>query len=91
MRELYDEAKESIQNKGGISRQNTIDLVNTIIRRKRLYITLKQLTIGLIPCLRNCFRNDKTINRNQQIFDKAQKMLNKQFDVTSLLRMVNLT
>ena len=76
-----------------MDRMSTLNLVNTIIRRKRLKITVKQILIGTCPCKRKSSlldRKNKTV-KNQKIFDKAQKMLNKQFDVTNLLRMVNLT
>ena len=93
MRDLYDKTKEGIQNTGSLDRMSTLNLVNTIIRRKRLKITFKQILIGTCPCRRQSKvidRKNKTA-KNQKIFDKAQKMLNKQFDVTNLLRMVNLT
>ena len=56
MKELYNEAKETIQDDGLMNRRATINLVNTIIRRKRLTISLKQImfdfAINIWPCKR---------------------------------------
>ena len=97
MRDLYEKAKQTIQFDGLMDRQSTIGLVEVIIRRKRLIITLKHILLDFILGFCQCRRKPKFLvldqksNERLRIFQQAQKMLNKQFDVTKLLKMVNLT
>ena len=40
MNELYSKAKKSINENNGLKKENIIDMVNTIIRRKHLKLTV---------------------------------------------------
>ena len=44
MKNLYKKARQNIEN-GGLTHSNIIELVNTIIRRKRLKLTVCQVMI----------------------------------------------
>ena len=40
MKELYRQARINMSKKNGLQKENIIDMVNTIIRRKRLHMTV---------------------------------------------------
>ena len=92
---LYHRAKESIQNKGHLAIHNVKDLVNTIIRRKPLIVpsTIVMADLFYTNCLccgkRKLF--SKRVERRRRQFTKATQMLDRGFDVTNLLKTINLT
>ena len=88
-------AKNNIAKGIGLSKENIIDLVNTIIRRKRLKLTICQvlkdhiLSIFSYKTLKRLPLSEETLTR-RRIFNKAQSMISTQFDVTNLMKMLNL-
>ena len=98
MKNTYRAARKSIYQNGKLARQNVIDLINTIIRRKHIRITAKHICIdfllAFLPCKSKRGKKiciSKKNIRTQDNFSHAQGMLNRQFDVTKILKMVNLT
>ena len=96
MTTMYNRVKRSVR-KGTLRRTNIIDLVDTIVRRKRVRTEKWQLVRNF--CLANfccCCRKTFILRSNEQrkkqrILTRGFKMLQKYFDISNLMRTVNLT
>lgn len=77
---------------GKLNRENIIDLVDTIVRRKRIEFTRGTLVSSFM--LNFCFCSKlccKKSSRQQRILERGFMMLQKYFDVGKLFRSVNLS
>ena len=74
-----------------LTREHVIDLLETLLGRKRMMSSLSQsmkdFFYGVVPCKR--FLSKKNIER-RHIYEQAQILLNRSFDVKNLLRNTNL-
>ena len=95
MNVLYQRARHSITTKGYLRIHNIKDLVNTIIRRKPLkipgYVVLIDLFLSLCPCLGSKRLMSRKIYRKRRQFTRSKRLLDQGFDVTNLLKTINLT
>ena len=85
MKELYNKVKS---NDEYLEHEHVIDLVDTLIGRKKIRITfkmiLKDMLQNFIPCKKR-FRSEAS-QRRKRIFSQAHQMLDTQFDIKHLFR-----
>ena len=80
MRELYRKARNNIEKEGGLQKENIIDIVNTILKRKRLKLSLCQVVgdwfLSIFPykSLRKLPLSTAVLER-RRLFSKASSML----------------
>ena len=84
MKELF----HKIRSVNELGQEHVVDLLDTIIGRKHMKISLGQVILdflySLIPC-----KNDnlsENIRKRRRIYKQSQILLNRQFDIRNLLR-----
>ena len=90
--EMKDLFHKAVESKGRLQGSHILDLVNTIIGRKRVSFSLSQIVSDIlwscIPCKKCCISS--RTSKRRRIYHKAKNILNRQFDVKNLLRNSNL-